>query len=1538
MEEIKKRPLVETDNTRYVQILSTPKPVLELDDETYSKQLLQAYVSEKEKRIVGDEEMEGIRMDRYGKDASYSSAVKSLKNQFSIKEIDGYKPISLYNSKDEVTVGDFLRNFSGNAAKGKWGTISGMTRMIAGSANLQADYFDFVGNKDKADGLRVAAQKLNSYAEFSDKLGIEEYEAMTGDSFFKTALTERDKNEFWSSGLGQMSFQILGGLATGGIATPFTSSGQLFDEAYQEGKKNNLSDSDASKKAYIYTAAFAPLETASELLTLGILKPFKPFIKNIGSKGLRTAARIGVNSALDAAVEGVSESSEYAGLNTLMGKDVDPVEFWYNFRAGALLGVVMSGVFSGKAEIDMRQKRKAFIEQTSPIVGRDVAEQHVDAILEAETDKQHSEAISAMLSSFVETSVDAALQERSVVGLDEQSNEDAILSAETGENFSQTESDSPLKGIEIPARPLETYDFKVLGEQMPTDKDVDFNFGKTDAELLDPFKKAIRGDTSAQADVNKHLIAKQMKDREGAVEHAVEPVQEAPAAPTAEAKTAETVEPAQDTIDDEQPIPEFDNVFDGGNQKSEEQQKTGKDIPFNDDVFGGSVPLSDLRVETVGPTGVKSVGYEEMESQIRKDGTMNKWQELIKKDRLTTNEQHAIKMVVSFKKNQLKQLNSLPYLTLSQKAKMELISKQIDALTSAYLRSTSQAGASLREAQEQGRDVILDANKVREQNNAEPVTAEEKATLLAINDAISVNEQELVDTYQKDKQNRKEQTAEDFDSFSEDDEKVENPRTFEEIRQSLIDALAINNPVSKPVRKAILELARHYADNGFKTTEIIPKIEAEFKDSGLNEETIIESIAGQASKKKKKKSGEVIIGEIISASKKLKEINDILSGKQAELKQPELKQSTEEGFAWITELTDRLKFIREAKLPQVLNLKDQIGLRQRIDIAENSLNEIKRVLNKSGNKEDIRNELKDRLTSLSSALGIQDKILDMLAQMETGAYKTDISFKPERDVSPEEAKWKAILKVVNDAYTSEIDKSNAEINAAEKESEEYQAKERRIDELNKQISELNKKSLEEYHPVLSAPEIISSRNMAASEAIRQLQQQVNALEANQSLRYQIESGHLFSKIRSKTTPNPETVRLLAENKVLRERINHIIYNGLEKDGYKKTIEFLNFFKKSKMTMDMSITLFQLGSLLYSSPSTLWQATKEGGKTIAENYANLGKDNPIAMAEAILRQTPYFKEWVDLGGVNILDGYDVLLNETKIDGREKSKLDKVIFDPFGNSAAIGLMTARVNLFAKAMDSGLFVTKESQQALISAIEKSTGRGRLPKGLEAGGSFMNLLFSSVRVMSSVLEYPILSITHGDPATRAFILKKQGKELTGIVMLYMLASALFGRDKVDLDPTSNTFLRINVGDKWVNPLGMYIFPIRTSLRIVYKLGTDAVIAMEDYGIDTGFDIPDRYRFNPKDEFSTFINNRSAPWIALANGLITGETWLGEETPRWKIALSGITPISAEQTIESIFNTDSDPATGLLWSTFGFFGGSYFEKGNKKKKRTPRY
>lgn len=189
-----------------------------------------------------------------------------------------------------------------------------------------------------------------------------------------------------------------------------------------------------------------------------------------------------------------------------------------------------------------------------------------------------------------------------------------------------------------------------------------------------------------------------------------------------------------------------------------------------------------------------------------------------------------------------------------------------------------------------------------------------------------------------------------------------------------------------------------------------------------------------------------------------------------------------------------------------------------------------------------------------------------------------------------------------------------------------------------------------------------------------------------------------------------------------------------------------------------------------------------------------------------------------------------------------------------------------------------TDAEGKAIARLINEATGRGSLGKKANAWTG-LNTIFFAPRLVAS--RFQLLaghSMWGGTQASRKLIAKEYGRFISGIAMVYILAS-MAGDDDIEFDPRSPNFAKIRFGNTRIDPLaGLIQVTTFLAKEITGSKKTDRgrVVPLREY-----FNLGRGRKAYNDDTFLTlarFVRSKFSPAIGISIDAWNGENVVGEK------------------------------------------------------------
>lgn len=436
------------------QILATPNES-GVDDNIHNQNKMRLYYENLGGVEMTNDALRARVTNDFGGKVSYDDAVNALTHAHDFHSAGLSPEYMLRKPKEELTVGDWLRSFSGHTSRMTYGTVSGLMRMTAGIARN-------MGHEDSQfyEIMSLAANDANSR-------GNELYNIMANEGYFEEDISDKAANDVFASNVGQLLLTFPVALTTGFTGVASINMGMMYSEGYEAASGEGLTDSEAHDAAGIYTLVASPAETAVDMLTAGLFKPFAKILSSISKPALRSIAKVGFQSASAALTGGPVEGGQYALLQKLIGGEITSTEVWANIRAGAIIEALGGGVISAGTEVDIAKAQRKLKIRLDPIFG-ERAEELATRIVESDNPQEEVETIKN------EVVFDQLLDE--LFGMkgaaDASGQTEALKTALATDGVTFTEIVNQAKAINIITGGDETAALKVIEEHAPEMREI----------------------------------------------------------------------------------------------------------------------------------------------------------------------------------------------------------------------------------------------------------------------------------------------------------------------------------------------------------------------------------------------------------------------------------------------------------------------------------------------------------------------------------------------------------------------------------------------------------------------------------------------------------------------------------------------------------------------------------------------------------------------------------------------------------------------------------------------------------------------------------------------------------------------------------------------------------------------------------------------------------------------------------------------------------------------------------------------------------
>ena len=242
--------------------------------------------------------------------------------------------------------------------------------------------------------------------------------------------------------------------------------------------------------------------------------------------------------------------------------------------------------------------------------------------------------------------------------------------------------------------------------------------------------------------------------------------------------------------------------------------------------------------------------------------------------------------------------------------------------------------------------------------------------------------------------------------------------------------------------------------------------------------------------------------------------------------------------------------------------------------------------------------------------------------------------------------------------------------------------------------------------------------------------------------------------------------------------------------------------------------------------------------------------------------------------------------------------------------------RMDIFASMMENAerLGLNPRKNLDLVNEIAEfvnaSTGRGKLPAGIERSASILNAFFFSPRLIASRLE---LLIPAKYVMAEPFVRKEYLKTLfsfAGTAMTIMGLAKLAGAE-VGADPRSADFAKIKIGDTRIDVLGGF----QQYIRLAGQLISGEIVSSTTGKIMT---LGEGYRpLTRLDILERFVEYKEAPIFSFITGLMKGQDFEGKPINVPKEVGMRFVPMA----LQDIYDIAKEDPDLLPLSVLGIFG-----------------
>ena len=747
-----------------------------------------------------------------------------------------------------------------------------------------------------------------------------------------------------------------------------------------------------------------------------------------------------------------------------------------------------------------------------------------------------------------------------------------------------------------------------------------------------------------------------------------------------------------------------------------------------------------------------------------------------------------------------------------------------------------------------------------------------------------------------------------------------------DVLRATVKKLFPNTPefISNPQSKAIQELVKGYIDNKLitKDNKLKDVLDLLRKDVGdMPNQMFYRALEGIAGKTKERTEQQKAFADIRERAK------DHIKIQKAYRKVFDKINSSETASKELAGLRDVLNTLTASdRFQQLSDARKAQHLETISDLMTDLETMTRKVRAYKGAPDAIEKDLKEKIAVLSAERSAQDKYSEVVGKMLSGKLTET------KDGSKEalEGEWKKKLVTAQDQLAAAKKQAIKDVlnGKGTEEQKNYllEVEQKQFDAAMQRLGAVQKMVDEQFRPIKTAKQELSERIDGVNKNISELNRLMNQLDKNADLEQELAT----KQFKSKWTPPKELSEELAEaqriGRVLADAKRNIIYHHTEHTRLAKILDKLNILRVLKFTGDISWAQVQLVPIIVSHPIRYVEASKKGIQAFINRDGSVdkgelfGDDATIRTIDQI-KANPIFPLYTKRGGVlsdSTKSDYKGLIETTAVDAESHLGLyGKYIVKPSNNSMSVAIDVARFNWFKQSVESGLFPSEAAQKELVRVIGVSTGRGSVDFGSANKNKIANLIFTSAKLMSAAIEYPVLALTVKDKNVRNMVLKDQAKNVSAYVGLLAAWGLMFGMDSVGFDPTDNkTFLKIKIGNAWINPAGPYASIPKIVIRQAWSIG------------DTeGWWGDGKSRIDLRNDLASFFWYRKSPIMSLAYESVFGKDFLGRDQPRWRAVAESPLAVSGTQSYEIAVNNNANALikTGLLLDALA--GGSIFQE-----------
>lgn len=314
--------------------------------------------------------------------------------------------------------------------------------------------------------------------------------------------------------------------------------------------------------------------------------------------------------------------------------------------------------------------------------------------------------------------------------------------------------------------------------------------------------------------------------------------------------------------------------------------------------------------------------------------------------------------------------------------------------------------------------------------------------------------------------------------------------------------------------------------------------------------------------------------------------------------------------------------------------------------------------------------------------------------------------------------------------------------------------------------------------------------------------------ANEKLRERIRRGDYEPKAKREPVMDEEKLNLLYEKQELQREFNEGLIEGKRaKRGTAKKVfdasgEALNLVRQVLTSADLP-PLFRQGLFTVANPGVSAPAVARSINSMLSGRRRFAMDQKV-------KNNPDYR-LAEISGLNLPTSETTSLakQEEEYAGRLYKNLPRwTVLGPLLRMSERGYNTfissIRMDLFSKMLraygvDKSDLVTTKRVADIINTI---TGRASLPgKRLEQAAPALNMFLFATRYTASRFKVALGEpLWTGNAKSRAFALEQYGRLLAGAAAIYGVAWMMGA--KVETDPRSSNFGKIQVGDTFLDPM----------------------------------------------------------------------------------------------------------------------------------------